>query len=459
MRIGTMKSFAHYDSKANVPARLRVSATALGWILIVAGGANGHKLLAAPPYGVPQTWSSLALVQFELALGGWFLSGWFPRGARATGLVVFTAALFFNIVEVGAHRPPSHGLGRIVISPWWLIGAEFLTVFVLKFDRTPSFEIRPLWLIGMAFIGSGVGFLADQLQYGQTPIVGEFHPVADYVRASHNYLVYLPNGYYRSQETWPLLLFLHDIDAVGQDVSLVKGAGLPRLIETGKNIPFIVLAPQSNGRGWNIGAVNDMLTYVIRYYRIDERRLYLTGVGMGGYAAWSLAEMEPERFAAIAPVSGGGNPGVAARLNGVPTWIFHGAADQIIPVDKSRAMVEAQRQAGGVVKFTIYPDQGHDAWQSAFDDPDLYVWLLSHRLARKSDRLGGRYSRNRTDDITTCEGSALVNSLPHYSRRLEAMMFVDPVPVRLAQLRPFSYIHPRARPVKVAEPPWATAEA
>ncbi len=391
------------STEADKFGRPRVAAAVLGWVLVAAGAANGHKLLAVPPYGAPQTWDSLALVELELALGGWLLSGSFPKGSRAVGLVVFAAVLALNIAEVASHHRVSQGFGRVMIPPWWLIGLDALIVVVLlKVDRTPAFKLRPGWLVGLASAAVCVGLLSDRFQVGQTPIVGEFRPVSSYTRAGLNYLVYLPEGYYRSRETWPLVLFLHDAESLGQDPSLVKGAGLPKLIETGRDVPFLVLAPQSPGRGWNIETVDALLTEVVRRYRVDEERVYLAGVGTGGHASWAMAAMRPEWFAAVASVSGGGDPRLAARLKGVPMWVFHGATDRVIPVDSSRAMVKAQRQAGGDVRFTVYPDRGHDAWVTAFDDPALYTWFLSHRRARGPSHPGvqnpGRPAKHDLDD-------------------------------------------------------------
>jgi predicted peptidase len=100
---------------------------------------------------------------------------------------------------------------------------------------------------------------------------------------------------------------------------------------------------------------------------------------MGGYGTWALAAAHPERFAAIAPVCGGGNPASAARLRDVPTWAFHGADDAVTPADESRKMVAAQQRAGGEVRLTIYPGVGHDAATPAYTDSNLYDWFLAHR--------------------------------------------------------------------------------
>ena len=93
----------------------------------------------------------------------------------------------------------------------------------------------------------------------------------------------------------------------------------------------------------------------------------------------------PERFAAAVPVCGGGNRLGIGAARDVPVWAFHGAMDTVVPVGMSVEMVRALRAAGGAVRFTVYPDAGHDSWTETYANPEVYEWLLSHRL---SDRAG-----------------------------------------------------------------------
>jgi predicted peptidase len=106
--------------------------------------------------------------------------------------------------------------------------------------------------------------------------------------------------------------------------------------------------------------------------------VYLTGLSMGGFGTWSLAAAHPEKFAAIAPICGGGEPRTARRLKSIPTWVFHGAKDPTVPLARSEAMVQALKKAGGDVKFTVYRDAGHDSWTETYNNPKLYEWFLAH---------------------------------------------------------------------------------
>ena len=200
------------------------------------------------------------------------------------------------------------------------------------------------------------------------------------------YLLSLPTGYRRDGPTWPLLLFLHGARSRGDDLNRVKRNGIPRMLAKSAASPLdqlIVLAPQSRRRGWDPVKLDALLTHAVRKYHVDEDRIYLTGLSMGGYGAWALATAYPERFAAIVPICGGGRPSKAAALKDLPIWVFHGAQDNVVPLARSEAMVRAIEQLGGKVRFTVYPKAGHDSWTEAYQDPKLYQWLLAQKRLRK----------------------------------------------------------------------------
>ena len=123
-----------------------------------------------------------------------------------------------------------------------------------------------------------------------------------------NYLLFLPEGYESGDKKWPLILFLHGAGESGSDVQRVKATGLPKLLDTKTDLPFVVVSPQSPRGGWNADTLNALLDDVLARYKIDPDRVYLTGLSMGGFGTWELGTAHPERFAAIAPICGGGTP-------------------------------------------------------------------------------------------------------------------------------------------------------
>ncbi|MEH2137306.1 prolyl oligopeptidase family serine peptidase [Nostoc sp.] len=203
---------------------------------------------------------------------------------------------------------------------------------------------------------------------------------------SYNYLLFLPDGLHpdgdRNQIQQPLLptiLFLHGAGQRGSDLDDVKKHGIAKVVEQQPDFPFIVISPQCPRREyWNIERLSNLLDEVIASCAVDPDRVYLTGLSMGGYGTWHLAAAQPERFAAIAPICGGGNPQAAGKLKNLPVWAFHGAKDNVVPLSESEIMVSALKVHDGNVKFTVYPEANHDSWTQTYNNPELYEWFLQH---------------------------------------------------------------------------------
>jgi predicted peptidase len=196
------------------------------------------------------------------------------------------------------------------------------------------------------------------------------------------YLLYLPPEYAKGDQKWPLVVFLHGAGETGADLSMVKKHGPPKLAEK-KDFPFILVSPQAPTWGWNPEAVNGLIDEIMTTYRVDPDRVYLTGLSMGGYGTWALACAYPDKFAAAVPICGGGNQVMASRLKNLPLWVFHGGKDTVVLPAESKTMVNAVKRAGGKVKFTVYPDAGHDSWTETYDNPEMWKWLLSQKRAAK----------------------------------------------------------------------------
>jgi predicted peptidase len=199
-----------------------------------------------------------------------------------------------------------------------------------------------------------------------------------------NYLLEFPSDYKNDGRKWPLLIFLHGSGERGSDLELVKKHGPAKQIEEGNSLPFIVASPQCPSRLWwtdEIETLDAWLGELLITYPIDSNRVYLTGLSMGGFGAWMWPMQFPERFAAIAPVCGGGEVFLIDRIKDIPVWAFHGARDNVVPPDRTIQLVDALKKAGGNVQFTLYPEAGHDSWTETYDNPALYAWFL--KQARK----------------------------------------------------------------------------
>ncbi|MFL5739956.1 MAG: prolyl oligopeptidase family serine peptidase [Flavisolibacter sp.] len=193
------------------------------------------------------------------------------------------------------------------------------------------------------------------------------------------YLLALPDGYGDdSALRWPLVLFLHGSGESGSDLQKVKMHGPPQLVEQGKKFPFMLISPQSDyPGGWDIEMLYKLLQHIKKNYRVDEKRIYLTGLSMGGFGTWALAMKHPEEFAALIPVCGGGDTTTAWKLRNIPIWCFHGAKDNVVPPSSSINLVNAAKRLNPDVRFTLYPEATHNSWDLTYSNDSVYQWMLS----------------------------------------------------------------------------------
>jgi predicted peptidase len=198
----------------------------------------------------------------------------------------------------------------------------------------------------------------------------------------YGYQLFLPKSYAApSTEKFPLIIFLHGSGEGGTDLAKVKAHGPPKLVDTDPRFPFVVVSPQApEGEAWDIAKLDSLLAVIQKNYRVDQSRIYLTGLSLGGFGTWDWAIARPGVFAAIAPICGRSDVTKASALKSTPIWAFHGDNDDVVDMAGSFDMVSAVRKAGGSPRLTIYPDTGHDSWTRTYADPALYFWFLQHRL-------------------------------------------------------------------------------
>jgi predicted peptidase len=200
-------------------------------------------------------------------------------------------------------------------------------------------------------------------------------------RVTMRYLLYLPREYGRENVLWPLILYLHGGMGRGSDFEKMSWYPLPRLLrEPGHDLPFVVLMPQCpEDDNWgDPEGLLALLDEVSTSHAVDKDRVYLAGYSMGGMGAWRLAFAHPERFAALAPMSGFADPYWAPRLKAIPIWVFHGAKDNRVPPSESEQMVTALKAEGADVRFSLDPERAH-APPSDEEHRRLFEWFLTHR--------------------------------------------------------------------------------
>lgn len=202
------------------------------------------------------------------------------------------------------------------------------------------------------------------------------------------YLVYFPKNYTKSKDSFPVLLFLHGMGERGNNLEIIKRHGPPQLLDKrswSESLPFIVISPQlpSKYDYWPVNYIDDVLNHINDVYRIDQNRIYLTGISMGAIATWNYAMKKPEKIAAIIPICGKGDAQLACRLKSLPVWAFHGDQDEIINPHGSIRLIEALNRCQGrskkITRFTLYPGVKHDSWTRTYKNPEIYEWLLQFK--------------------------------------------------------------------------------
>lgn len=196
------------------------------------------------------------------------------------------------------------------------------------------------------------------------------------------YNVYVPREYDPAKK-WPLIVFLHGRGERGRDGLVQTDVGIGHAIRTHPaRFPCIVAMPQCPAdSGWNARSdiIDETLARSLAEFNIDNHRIYLTGLSMGGYGTWAYGALHPETFAALIPICGGGKTTDAPALAKVPIRAFHGGADSVVKPSASREMVEAVRAASGDIAYTEYPGVDHNSWDKAYGDPDTIAWLFAQR--------------------------------------------------------------------------------
>jgi predicted peptidase len=190
---------------------------------------------------------------------------------------------------------------------------------------------------------------------------------------------FLPDDYNtRLDARFPLILFLHGAGDTTPQENII-----PAYAKAHPGFPFIVIAPRAE-RDWSVARLEVLMAELEQRFRIDPSRVYLTGLSMGAFGAWKHAAAQPDKFAAVVLIAGGGDPAQACLLAQVPVWLIHNADDQVVPVRRSQELASALERCGATPRLTVNPTLArgqwhHDAWSAVYGDAALYQWLLAHR--------------------------------------------------------------------------------
>ena len=260
---------------------------------------------------------------------------------------------------------------------------------------------------GRVFLVFMVWALAAALPlFARQAETGFLNRVAVVDGVTYKYQVFVPSNW-NNKVKWPVILFLHGYGEEGDDGLLQTDVGIGTAIRNHVDrVPFVVAIPQCRTKDWWTSPAMEAqalkaLDQTMKEFKGDPQRVYLTGLSMGGFGTWGLASEHPGKFAALVPICGGirlvdasdtpnyrdvdtsADPyaATAQKIGKTPVWVFHGGDDPVVPVTESRKMVEALKAAGGDVRYKEYPGVKHNSWEKAYNEADLFPWLLEHKLS------------------------------------------------------------------------------
>lgn len=235
-----------------------------------------------------------------------------------------------------------------------------------------------LWFFALVGIFFSFSRVSGQLYHSELD-----RSFQEEIQVSFQYIFHIPdNTELTSDGKFPLILYLHGRQDRGDNLEALKSSGPAKIVNGQPKFPFAVLAPVCpEGELWNIQELDLLLTYMTEKHPIDPSRIYLTGFDIGGWAIWEWAWQKPEKFAALAPISGWGEELWLGRLRNLPIWIFHGALDETVPVSRSTRMFAGLKELQNTqVEITVFSTAGHFCSERVYNDEKLYEWFLSHSL-------------------------------------------------------------------------------
>lgn len=195
-----------------------------------------------------------------------------------------------------------------------------------------------------------------------------------------SYIQYLPKDYDENKK-YPLVFFLHGAGERGDDLDLLSKHGYMKYhIEDDREYPFIFISPQCpEDKYWGnyVESLFKFLDYICENLPVDKSRIYLTGISMGGTGTYLMAQAEPARFAAIAPICGSGINWYGGALKDLPCRIYHGDCDSSVDPHDSLSMANSINRAGGKAELTVFPGVYHNCWDIVYSGEELIEWFMN----------------------------------------------------------------------------------
>lgn len=222
-------------------------------------------------------------------------------------------------------------------------------------------------------------------------------------RDSLNYRILYPENFTKDK-AYPVILFLHGAGERGKDNEAQLTHGSSLFLEKRKEFPAIVIFPQAPKEDYwahvdinrdsvptefnfkssgaptkSLGLVMALMDSIVKEGFVDSEKIYVGGLSMGAMGTYELLSRKPEMFSAAFAICGGANPAIVKNYkDGLNIWIFHGEKDEVVLPKYSKQMAREINSMGGNAKLSLYPEDNHNSWDSAFAEPYLLPWLFKH---------------------------------------------------------------------------------
>ncbi len=235
------------------------------------------------------------------------------------------------------------------------------------------------------------------------------------IPGGYNFWVYTPEDYYYTQESTPLVLFLHGASLCGHDLNRVLRYGCIDAVQKGRYIPALIVAPQNPGGPWKPSKLNDILEWMAENYAYDSTRIYVLGMSLGGYGTLDFVGTYPEKVAAALALCGGTTLKDLSLMGEAPLWIVHGTADRAVSVRESQKVVNRMKQDGNTqrLRYDWLAGASHGALARFFYTSKTYEWLFSHSLTDPERPV------NRSIDITQTDLQQAYRDIQRRQEKLE----------------------------------------
>ena len=219
--------------------------------------------------------------------------------------------------------------------------------------------------------------------------VGQLAAIRGEVEDGYDFWLYVPSDYSKTFDKTPVIIFLHGASLCGSDMNRSRRYGPLHALKMGRDIRAMIITPQNPGGAWNPRKINNILEWVEDNYPMDDSRVYVLGMSLGGYGTMDFCGTYHEKIAAGMALCGGCSLKDVQGLGELPFWIIHGTGDRAVGVEQSKRVVRALQQADNdyMLRFDWLPGASHGALARIFYLEKTYQWLFSHSLRDKKRRV------------------------------------------------------------------------